>query len=130
MISTVTALPTGEQSCPPLPGGLRSPASHSRHDYFAATMACLAHARHSVNVQRQGRSGRLRVQTTVVLRGWRFSSTSTRRLNTPVTPARLVKTLAKRSPGRGLIRGLRMIVLDGAGLALANGKQDAGTEPV
>src|ERR1035437_6856547 len=39
------------------------------HGYSAATMACLAHARHSVSVQRQGRSGRLRVQTTVVVRG-------------------------------------------------------------
>ena len=73
-------------------------------------MACLAHARHSVNVQRQGRVGRLRVQMTVVVRGPRFSSTSTRRLNTPVTPARLVKTFASRSPGRGLIRGLRIMV--------------------
>src|ERR1035437_9611850 len=100
------------------------------HGYSAATMACLAHARHSDNVQRQARPGCLRVQTTVVVRGWRFSSSSTRRLNTPVTPTRLVRSLASRSPGRGLIRGLRMIVLDGAGLALANGEQDAGTEPV
>jgi hypothetical protein len=69
------------------------------HGYNAATMACSAHARHSLSVQRQGRSGHLRVQTTMVVREWRFSSTSTRRLNTPVTPTRLVKTFASRSPG-------------------------------
>ena len=88
---------------------LRRAGSHGEcaRRYAAALEALLAHARHSRSVQRQGWSERLRVQTTQCRLGSAFQRQHAAAEHAS-TPARLVKTLASRSPGRGLIRGLRI----------------------